>query len=117
MFLAGRSRAHHVCCCDLPALLQALERAGYVEHKGPRITRSRELVAYVRPLEREPRQIHVQIIDCGPGAGFDVFAHTEPWGWGLAHLWAALTDRVSYQHGARILRADLGVGREGERAA
>lgn len=109
MFLAGRTPAHHVCSCSLPSLLQALERAGYREHNGPRIRRERELVAYVRPLEHAERQVHVQILERPNGEGFDVYAHTEPWGQGWRHLFAALFDRVSYQQGARVLRRDLGV--------
>lgn len=111
MFLAGRTPAYSACTCSLPELIRRLEAAGYHEHTGPRIARSGELVAYVKPLERE-RQVHVQIVQRPGVEGLDVYAHTEPWGWGWRHLWAALTDRVSYQHGARILRNDLRLGEQ-----
>lgn len=109
MFLAGRSPALTIRKRQLSRLLERLERAGYLEHTGLRIVRPRELGAFMRPIGRD-RQIHVQVLLSEDGNGYEVFAHTEPAGFGLRHLWAALTDRVSYQHGARMLRDDVGEG-------
>ena len=118
MFLAGRQPALVVAAAAYPALAQRLERRGYERHEGPRIRRGRELEAWKRDIGAG-RQIHVQALLARPtkraprsrkalrGARIELYAHTEPAGYGPRHLWAALTDRVSYQHGARILRADL----------
>jgi len=118
MFLAGRTPAVIVAAAAYPALAQRLEARGYERHTGPRIVRSRELEAWRRDIG-EGRQIHVQAMLARPpkgrrkgpkalrGARIELYAHTEPAGYGPRHLWAALTGRVSYQHGARMLRADL----------
>lgn len=92
--------------------MRRLERAGYRRHLGPRIQRLRELGAWKHEFvgdEGDLRQIHVQCLRSGEGKGarLEWYAHTEPAGWGLRHLFAALTDRVSYQHGARMLRETL----------
>lgn len=117
MFLAGRTPAVVVAAAAYPALVQRLEARGYERHGGPRIVRSRELEAFRRDIG-EGRQIHVQAMLARTrgrrkgsrtlrGARIELYAHTEPAGYGPRHLWAALTGRVSYQHGARMLRADL----------
>jgi Xaa-Pro aminopeptidase len=41
------------------------------------------------------------------GGNARLYAHTEPRGFTLKHLLAALFDSVSYQAGAKVLRADL----------
>lgn len=93
-------------------LCMSLERAGYRQHRGPRTTADGELEAWVRELATD-RQVHVQLVSPKRGGNARVYAHTEPRGFTLRHLVAALFDRVSYQAGAKVLRADL--SREGFR--
>jgi len=78
---------------------------GYRPHTGPRTRRRGETQAWVAPLPRG-RQIHVQEerLDDGDVA---IFAHTEPAGYGLTHLLAAVLDKASYSGGARALLTDL----------
>ncbi len=110
MFMAGRSPAFLSSEEEFGQIVRRLERKGYTRHLGPRIQRWTELGAWRRTLDDADRQIHVQCLrrQTDEGPVLEWFAHTEPSGWGLRHLIAALTDRVSYQHGARILRDDLG---------
>lgn len=113
MFLAGRTPALETSDADFAAIVRRLERVGYTAHKGPRIQRLREIGAWRLEFPAEDgqlRQIHVQCmreVDRKGRQHLAWYAHTEPAGWGLRHLWAALTDRVSYQHGARMLREQL----------
>lgn len=113
MFLAGRQPALESSEADFPAIVRRLERAGFSRHLGPRIQRLRELGAWKHEFlgeGGERRQLHVQCLRrTAPGKRpvLEWYAHTEPAGWGLRHLFAALTDGVSYQHGARMLRETL----------
>jgi hypothetical protein len=120
MFLAGRTPAVVCSTKEFPGYALKLEAKGYELHHGLRIVRSNELEAWKRDLSCGCRQIHVQVLlrrTRGEPDRIELYAHTEPKGYGLKHFWAALTDRVSYQHGARILREDLGLERSGKRAA
>lgn len=78
---------------------------GYRPHTGPRTTRDGEIQAWLK-LIGSGRQVHVQeeLLEDGSIA---VFAHTEPAGAGIDHLFAAVFDRASYSGGARVLLADL----------
>jgi len=78
---------------------------GYKPHTGARTQRVGEIQAWVRPIGRG-RQVHVQEELLRDGS-IDVFAHTEPEGQGLDHLFAAVFDRVSYSGGAKVLLGDL----------
>lgn len=106
MFLRGNRPALVLPLDKLPTLCLSLERAGYTPHRGPRTTHDGELEAWVRPLDRD-RQVHVQIVSPKRGGNARLYAHTEPRGFTLKHLLAALFDSVSYQAGAKVLRADL----------
>lgn len=110
MFLAGRTPAIVSSPDEFSRIVGELERAGYKRHLGPRVQRWTELGAWRREIS-PGRQIHVQCLSTGGPEEerlLEWFAHTEPSGWGVRHLWAALTDGVSYQHGSRILREDVG---------
>lgn len=78
---------------------------GYKPHTGARTKRNGEVQAWVKSIGRG-RQVHVQeeLLDDG---SVDVFAHTEPAGHGLDHLFAAVFDRASYAGGAKVLLGDL----------
>jgi hypothetical protein len=91
---------------DLPRLCMRLEHAGYTLHRGARTTHEGEIEAW-RRVFAPGRQVHVQIVKPKRGKDATLYAHTEPSGFTLTHLLAALFDRVSYQAGARVLRADL----------
>jgi hypothetical protein len=78
---------------------------GYKPHTGPRSRRAGEIQAWVAPIGRG-RQVHVQEERLRDGS-VAVFAHTEPEGYGLDHLMAALFDEASFPGGARALRTDL----------
>ena len=104
MFLRGKQPALKVPLDRVPALCVKLERAGYTLHRGPRTRAPGELEAWVRRLSPD-RQVHVQLVK--GQRDVRVFAHTEPAGFTLRHLFAALLDQVSYQAGAKVLKADL----------
>jgi hypothetical protein len=106
VFLRGNRPAIVLPLGKLPALCRALELAGYEQHQGPRTTHEGELEAWRRDLDTE-RQVHVQIVAPKRGGNARLYAHTEPRGFTLKHLIAALLDRVSYQAGAKVLRSDL----------
>lgn len=91
---------------ELPGFCERLQRAGYTLHRGARTTRSGEIEAWRRMFAPD-RQVHVQLVQASRGSDVLVFAHTEPAGFTLRHLVAALFDQVSYQAGARVLRSDL----------
>ena len=74
-------------------------------HDGPRTTRDGEVQAWVGSI-RGGRQIHVQEVRRRDGS-IAVFAHTEPEGYGLDHLVAAVLDRASFSGGAKVLLNDL----------
>jgi hypothetical protein len=106
VFLRGKHPALTLPLAKLPVLCVSLERAGYRQHRGPRTTTEGELEAWVRELG-DDRQVHVQLVSPKRGGNARVYAHTEPRGVTLRHLLAALFDGVSYQAGAKVLRADL----------
>lgn len=104
--MRGRRPALRVELNELPGFCAKLEAAGYRLHRGLRTTHEGELEAWVREIP-DKRQCHVQIVAPKRGGAALVYAHTEPAGFTLRHLLAALTDSVSYQAGARVLRGDL----------
>lgn len=78
---------------------------GYRLHDGARTTRRGEIQAWVGAV-RGGRQVHVQEVRRHDGR-VAVFAHTEPEGYGLDHLVAAILDRASFSGGAKVLLNDL----------
>jgi hypothetical protein len=78
---------------------------GYKPHTGPRTQREGEIQAWVKPIGRG-RQVHVQEELQGDGS-IKVYAHTEPAGYGLDHLVAAVLDEASFSGGGKVLRGDL----------
>jgi hypothetical protein len=79
--------------------------SGYKPHTGPRTQRDGEIQAWVKPIGRG-RQVHVQE-ELRDDGGIDVFAHTEPEGYGPDHLVAAVLDEASFSGGSKVLRGDL----------
>lgn len=105
MFKKGIKPCAVVPSSAVRALRRDLRAAGYQVHEGPRTTRAGEIRAWLRLLG-EGRQVHVQEVAL-EGGDVALFAHTEPEGWGLRHLVAAVLDQVSFQAGARVLKRDL----------
>ena len=90
---------------EYPRFRETLRRLGYSVHRGPRAARQRELEAWVAVVDRS-EQIHVQT-ERGAGEYVAVYAHTEPAGYGLAHVLAAVLDSADFRRGARVLLRDL----------
>lgn len=110
MFIQARSPCFTVYLREYPALVERLYHAGYTRHKGPRWTRRDEIDVWKRILPRG-MQIHVQVVFSGQKS-LEVYAHTEPAGYGFRHLWAALTDSVDFDAGRRQFLQDIGKGFE-----
>lgn len=104
-FKQGKKPAVRVAKRDHKKLRGALLSAGYEFHTGLRTERDDEIQAWVK-LIGNGRQVHVQETR-GRGNTIKLHAHTEPEGETLEHLWAALTDQVSFQGGSRVLKNDL----------
>lgn len=90
----------------------ALFPLGYQLHDGPRTTRDGEVQAWVGSI-RGRRQVQVQEVRRRDGT-VAVFAHTEPEGYGLDHLVAAVLDRAELlgrREGLAERPARTGLGR------
>ena len=117
MFRDGKKPALVVPAKRLSALIAMLRRAGYAPHVGRRVIRKDERLALRKAfrVRGQGRQCHVQILcDGDHQAPVCLFAHTEPDSGDTAtmkdvvkHGIAALTGRVSYAAGARMLMRDL----------
>jgi hypothetical protein len=104
-FKQGKRPTLRIPSAKTHAFRAVLLVVGYRVHRGLRTKRKGELMAWLIRLPKG-RQVHVQEEEL-PNGDILVFAHTEPAGYGLKHLKAALRDRVSYSGGARRLRNDL----------
>jgi hypothetical protein len=98
---------------ELERLVAALCKAGYEKHGGLRIMRRGEMLALRKGYLRDglltdglKNQCHVQIVAMADET-VAVFAHVEPYGYGLRHFISAVCDRANYGAGASMLRRDL----------
>lgn len=115
-FKRGKHPALSIDEKDLRDVVALLLAAGYAEHDGPATKVEGEMLAMRKRFVsgrsgRSIRQNHVQFVHDIPRHGrgvhrIHVFAHTEPWRT-IPHAIAALTNGVSYQAGARMLRKDI----------
>lgn len=103
MFKQGKKPCLVLALGDLHRFSDVLIVCGYKPHKGPRKIRDGEFFAWVK--REGKRQVHVQMVET-ENAIF-VYAHTEPAGYGLAHLWSAVRDRAHFSAGSRVLRRDM----------
>ena len=93
----------------LCGLTVALHNAGYEQHKGPRIIRTGEVIAFRRCFDGALglRQVHVQVVSLDTGLWLGAFAHTEPYGYGIHHVISAVCDKANFGAGAAVLLRDL----------
>jgi purine nucleoside permease len=109
MFVQGQKPSLIIVPDQVFALSVALHRAGYAAHRGPRITREAEVLTYRKrfTVQGATRQNHIQVVCLNDAKDLGVFAHTEPWGYGLQHFLSAICDKANYGAGAAMLLRDL----------
>ena len=115
MFKSGKKPAITIAESGLKRLVTRLFAAGYSEHDGRKTKMRGEVLTFRKKFitdKGKDRQNHVQLVHRKRSGRIAVFAHTEPYmgrsiGSLIAHGISAFTDRISYQAGARMLKADL----------
>ncbi len=109
MFHQGKRPALSLRIDDLYRLAAALHAAGYTQHRGLRITRQGEVMAWKKLFlgdSLDERQVHVQAVLSLDG-DLRVFAHTESAGYGWKHLKSAVLDHGNFGAGKKMLLKDL----------
>ncbi len=104
-FVQGKKPALTLTARRFERFRVTIEALGYAPPTGPHVRRAGEFAAWILPLA-DRRQVHVQAAH-GRNGVVDVFAHTEPAGYGLRHTLSALRDQHNFSAGSRTLRGHL----------
>lgn len=115
MFKSGKTPVVSIARSALKPYVTKLFAAGYEEHDGRKTKMKDEILTFRKKFitdRGKERQNHVQLVFKRKTNKIAVYAHTEPYmgrtvGSLFSHGYAAFTDKVSYQAGARMLRADI----------
>lgn len=115
MFKSGKTPAITIDKSRLKNFVTKLFVAGYVEHDGRKTKMKGEVLTFRKKFitdRGKERQNHVQLVFKRNQNKIAIYAHTEPYmgrtvGSIFSHGFAAITDKVSYQAGARMLKADI----------